>query len=160
MPISVEVDSQTQELSSPPLTMPEVIESTIREKMRSPLAACAAAYVGLAIFEPSERERWDAWLPNLMNYFPWLPDGAIVHARRILQRPKHPREGDEALSALKRAYSCGIPYFAAGVLQLRDSLLLFSLKGDEARTMLDTVSRVASRVDPGQAFTVLRFPKV
>jgi hypothetical protein len=95
-----------------------------------------------------------------MNWFPWLPDGAIVHARWIIQRPKHSTERDKVLAALKRAYHCGIPYFTAGVLQLRDSLLMFSVKDPEAHEMLETVSRVASRVDTGQAFTHLRFPKV
>jgi hypothetical protein len=136
-----------------------LIERSIREKMKNPLAACAAAYVGLAIFEPDEQERRGSWLPNIMNSFPWLPDGAIVHARRIIRRPRHSHERNEALAALKHAYQCGIPYFTAGVLQLRDPLLLFSSRDAEARSMLETVSQVASRLDPGQAFTVLRFPK-
>jgi hypothetical protein len=137
-----------------------LIEQTIRAKRQNPLAACAAAYVGLAIFEPGERERWDSWLSSLMNWFPWLPDGAIVHARRVIQRPRHPEEKDDALQALKRAYRCGIPYFTAGVLHLRDSLVLFANKDEQAREMLKNVSGVATRIDTGQAFTLLRFPKV
>ena len=137
-----------------------LIERTIRGKRRNPLAACAAAYVALAIFEPGERARWDGWLPNIMNWFPWLPDGAIVHARRIIQQARHSAEKDEALAALKRAYRCGIPYFAVGILHLRDLLMMFSTNDPDAREMLEKVSRVTSRIDTGQAFTVLRYPKV
>lgn len=136
-----------------------LIERTIQGKRRNPLGACAAAYVGLAVFPPEERERWDNWLPNMMNWFPWLPDGAIVHARRIIQRPRNSMERQEALAALKESYARGIPYFTAGVMHLRDSLLLYAKKDSEARQMLETVSRLATRIDPGQAFTVLRFPK-
>lgn len=137
-----------------------LIENTIRGKTRNPLAACAAAYVGLAIYEPWERERWDSWLPNIMNWFPQIPDGAIIHARRMIQRPRSAAETGLALAALKEAYNRGIPFFTAGVLGLRDSLLMFSDRDGEAKQMLENVSKVATRIDTGQAFTVLSFPKV
>jgi hypothetical protein len=142
------------------LSRDNLIEQTIAGKWKNPLAACAAAYVGLAIYEPEEAERWDRWLPNIMDGFPWLPDGAIVHARRIILRPGRREETDAALAALKEAYRRGIPYFAAGVLGLRDSLSLFRERDGEARDMLENVRKVASRLDTGQAFTVLSFPKV
>ena len=69
-----------------------IIERTIFEKMANPLAACAAAYVGLAVHEPAEQERWDSWLPNIMSRFPWLPDGAVViHQNSHERRPSASR---------------------------------------------------------------------
>lgn len=136
-----------------------LIEETIRGKVQNPLAACAAAYVGLAIFDPHVKERWDGWLPNIMKWFPWLPDGAIVHARRIMQRPRQPSELTEALDALKEAYRRGIPYFTSGMQHMRDMLSLMARDSREARDMLEAVSSVLSRVDRYQAFTVIRFPK-
>ena len=137
----------------------DAIGAAIFHKMDNPLAACAAAYVGLAVFQPGESERWDSWLPNIMDRFPDIPDGAIVHARRIVLRPGHPDENKQALAALKQAYRAGLPYFGVGVQLLREMLTLFPAD-EEAVTMLDAVSRVASRVDQSQMFTVLRYPKV
>jgi len=136
-----------------------IIERTIDEKASNPLGACAAAYVGLAIFDPYEQERWDSWLPNIMNRFPWLPDGGIVHARRIMLRPKNSDESVEALSALKRSYNAGVPYYSAGLQLMRDMLGLFAGEHPEAAKMLAAVAPVAARSDPKQMFTVLRFPE-
>ena len=136
-----------------------LITQTIANKEANPLAACAAAYAGLALFEPEERERWDSWLPNIMDWFRWLPDGAIVHARRMILRPYQPDEREKALTALKIAYQAGIPYFSAGVQHLRDGLLLYASRDEEAKAMLDTVSRLTRRIDNGQIFTVIRYPK-
>lgn len=135
------------------------IDNAIAGKMDNPLAACAAAYVGLAIFAPGESERWDSWLPNLINRFPDIPDAAIVHARRIVLRPGSSDENTDALAALKQAYKSGLPYFGVGVQLLREMLTLFP--GDpDAEAMLEAVAGVASRVDQNQMFTVLRYPKV
>ena len=136
-----------------------IVHEAIGQKRLNPLAACAAAYVGLAVFEPGERERWDSWLSNIMDWFPSIPDGAIVHARRIINRPNGPSELSEALVALKTAFEAGLPYFTAGLLLLRDSLVLFAPRDEEARLMLEEVSRAASRVDQTQVFTVLQYPK-
>ena len=135
-----------------------LITRTIADKVKNPLAACVAAYVGLAIFEPEERERWDTWLPNIAQMFPWIPDGPIVHARRILNRPHIADETAQVLPALKDAYRRGIPFFSAGVHHLRDMLSLYSSVDPEVKVMLETVSGVLSRVDRYQALTVIRFP--
>lgn len=80
-----------------------LITEAIEDKMANPLGACAAAYVGLAIFAPQERERWDSWLPNIMNFFPEVPDGPILHARRIQLRPRTSEEGVELALLLSEA---------------------------------------------------------
>jgi hypothetical protein len=139
------------------LDTPGNIREVILKKAENPLAACAAAYIGLAIFDPGEQERWDDWLPNIMNLFPDIPDGAIVHARRIILRPSGPEENEEALAALKAAYRAGIPFYSVGLQLMREMFSLFT-DDEEARGMLEQVAQVASRVDPGQIFTVLRFP--
>lgn len=135
-----------------------LIEHAIFNKFLNPLAACAAAYVGLALLKPEESERWDPWLSNLMERFPWLPDGAILHARRIMLRPRYREERHQALAAAKCAFRRGIPFFSAGVQYLRDILFLFADKDEEVKTMLEQVSSVARRIDLDQAFTVIHFP--
>ena len=138
-----------------------LIARAIEEKGRNPLGACAGAYVGLAVFEPGEEEIWDRWLPNLMSWFPWLPDGAIVHGLRVFKRPGGSRELKSLRDILGTAYGRGIPYFTAGVLHLRDLLDVLASeeagKDDAVREMLSTVSSIASRLDPAQTFTTLRY---
>jgi hypothetical protein len=136
-----------------------VIERTIDKKRSNPLAACAAAYVGLAVLGSDAQARWDAWLPNIMNWFPRIADGAVVHARRILIRPKTADESGQLLSALERAFEAGVPYYSSGLLMMREMLEL--LEGDHARAgeLLEQVAPVAARCDPRQMFTVLRYPE-
>lgn len=134
------------------------IDRVIYAKVRNPLAACAAAYVGLAIFDPAEQERWDSWLPNIRSWFRWLPDGAILHARRIMLRPRDRAETEQILPALKEAFAAGIPYYSAGV-QLMQEMMGVYCNDEESGEMARMVNRVASRLDTAEAFTVLRYSK-
>lgn len=137
-----------------------LIEDVINAKMVNPLAACAAAYVGLAVYPPGTAEKWDAWLANCMQRFPDLPDAAIVHARRLLLRPTTPQDNALAADALRAAMGAGIPYFSVGVLLLREMLLLLSADHKDLKPLAEVAGRLASRVDPGQAFTVLRYAPI
>ena len=135
-----------------------LITAAIESKMANPLSACAAAYVGLAIFAPEERERWDSWLPNIMTYFPEVPDGPILHARRIQLRPSGPSEISQIAALLAEAHARGTPHFSAG-LELMQHLWRSIGRPNAYAKEADAAARVASRVDRDQAFTVLRFPK-
>jgi hypothetical protein len=134
------------------------IEEALREKTANPLAACAAGYAALALFDPGQSQRWDPWFANLANWFPWLPDGGILHARRMLLRPESGMKPGTAREVLKRAFRAGIPYFSTGVELLRDMLSILAEDDAEANDMLAKVSAIASRTDPRQIFTVLRYP--
>lgn len=136
-----------------------VVEETIGAKSNNPFAACAAAYVGLAAFDPAERETWDPWLANLMERYPRIPDGAVLHAKRIINRPAPNEDRAAVLQALRRAFEAGIPYFTAGIMHLRESLTLYAHEDEDIRAMRDAVARIASLVDPSKVFTVIRYPK-
>lgn len=135
----------------------QLIEETIFGKMINPLASCAAAYVGLAVQDPGAAERWDGWLANLMGRFEDIPDGAIVHARRLILRPTGEGDNEKAAHALRQACRAGIPYFSAGVLLLREMLLQLSADFPDLAKLAEGAGIAAGRVDPSQAFTVLRF---
>lgn len=137
-----------------------LIEQIIADKAANPIAACAAAYAGLALFEPSQQERWDSWLPNLMDRFPWLPDGAIVHARRIMLRPHSQDPSAALIETLRKAVAAGLPYFGVGLQLLRDMLQVASVEHDDAKALLAQIAPAAARLDPRQLFTVLRFPRM
>ncbi len=134
-----------------------VIEQTVYSKMSNPLAACAAAYVGLAVYPAKRRERWDEWLRNCMDRFPDVPDAAIVHARRLVLRPGNSDDQILAAAALRKACAAGIPYFSAGVFLLREMLLQLSAENADFSALAEETGRLASRVDASQIFTVLRF---
>jgi hypothetical protein len=136
-----------------------LIERTIEDKMSNPLAACAAAYVGLSAYPPNEREEWDRWLQNCMMKFPDVPDAAIVHARRLILRPDV-SANVTATEALKRAIKAGPPFFSAGVALLREMLLQLSADQPELMPLADRAAELAARADPTQIFTVLRFAPV
>ena len=70
----------------------------------------------------------------------------------------------EALEAYVEGYRRGIPYFSLGIRQLRDGLARFALTAErygQDRAMVtqmhEATSQLASRADPTQCFTVLRF---
>ena len=135
-----------------------LIAQTIYDKTANPLAACAAAYVGLAVFDTGEPEQWDEWLANIMRRFAWLPDGGILHARRIMLRPRHPAERSEILPAIKRSIAAGIPCYSAGLQLLREMLVVLLEEEEEAEGLLEKVAPVVARSDPRQLFTILRYP--
>lgn len=134
-----------------------IIENTIYEKGNNPLAACAAAYVGLSYYAPAERERWDHWLQNCMTRFEHIPDTAIVHARRVMLRPLSSDERAQLPEFLLKACRAGVPYFSAGVHLLREMLTLCSGENGELDEYRAAVERVAARTDYSQVFTVLRY---
>jgi hypothetical protein len=134
-----------------------LIEQTIFSKMSNSLAACAAAYVGLSVYPPNEREQWDNWLENCMRLFPGVPDAAIVHARRLLLRPDNSGSNEDAADALRKACAAGPPYFSAGVSLLREMLLLLSADHQDLGERVEDATALAARVDPTQIFTVVRF---
>ena len=134
-----------------------VIQEAIEGKQTNPLAACAAAYVGLSVYDPQAREVWDRWLGNCMRLFPNVPDAAIVHARRLILRPTGPDDNAEAADALRKASAAGIPYFSAGVALQREMLTVLTPDHTDLAPLAAAAARLASRVDPGQAFTVLRY---
>ena len=130
-----------------------LVRELIYKKLENPFAACAAAYVGLATMSGADKPEWTAWLVNLMNWFEWLPDGAIVHAAYLLKTAQTREDLSAALAAFKEAYRRGIPFYTAGLQHLANGLYTFSERDAEAKAMCDKVSTIATRVDPNGAFT-------
>jgi len=115
-------------------------------KLRSPLAAVLGGLVLVGAEETGRETEWDAWVKNLADWFPGLPDGSILLGYRQLQLGLFQEGGTQLREAVRR----GIPYFAASVRMLL--LGLAQLQDDET---VRVVSKIASKVDPTQAFTVI-----
>lgn len=140
------------------------ILSTMEAKRQNPFAAAAAAYAGLAFpVDDPRREKWSPWLANLMNWFPELPDGAILFARDRLDRAMTKEDLVLAIEALQLAYHRGPPFFSVGIRHLLDGLayfrsseVRFAVGLDDFETMYRDVEVLAGLVDATQTFTVLK----
>jgi hypothetical protein len=130
-----------------------LIQELMSDKSLNPLAACAAAYVGIATLSGDDRPRWASWLVNLETGFEWIPDGAIVRAAYLIRTAQTRGDLEAALVSFKAAYRRGIPFYTAGLQHLMNGLDTFSAKDAEAKVMYEAVRAVASRVDRNQAFT-------
>ena len=123
-------------------------------KMLNPLGAAAGGYVLLAAGD-REDDSWHGWVDNLANFFPDIPDGAILKASLRLRFPKSESSAEEARASLLDAFDRGIPYYSAGVSWLLDGMTQFADDPAVADKM-KLVHRVALRLDVTQAFTVVR----
>lgn len=141
-------------------TIMERAREVLMLKLANPLAAAAGAYVLLGTKDLTLDEKWHDWVRNLMNWFPWLPDGAIQHAWIKMNQ----QEGDdnlrEARASLLEGYRRGLPFYSKGVSLMLDALTLFdndaraSKKTDEEiAEALKMVRQLALRTNVRQPFT-------
>jgi len=129
-----------------PKSLPEY---ALQGKLQDPLVAVLGGIILVSNVAERRDERWDAWLENLANWFPNLPDAAAIYGYRCLQRG----QGDPAGHWLRRSIDQGLPYFSATFRLLTLSL---SQLGD--REALDLISPAAAAVDVSQPFTVIHVP--
>jgi hypothetical protein len=122
------------------------------DKRESPLAAAAAGYLLLGTQKVTEPAKWHTWIQNLMELFPWLPDGAIQYAWLRLKHGLSPQNVSDARQALTEAYNRGLPYYSLGLQWMVDS---FTLLGEEVGGMSAAVQRVAWRTNMSQPFTTI-----
>ncbi len=134
----------------------------LKDKVVNPIAAAAGAYVLLTLESKSD-QFWHEWICNLMNWFPWLPDGAIQYAWTILAKSDASiDEKKDARASLLEGYHRGLPFYSKGVRLLLDGLQLFandsraSGKPDqEVEAALKRIWLLASRTNTRQLFTTV-----
>lgn len=125
-------------------------------KISNPLAAAAGGYVLLATAGKETDAEWHQWIENLMNWFPEIPDGAILFGLMKLRY----RQGDNDLAiaraALIEAFDRGLPYYSIGISRLLDGLTALSSDDQEVAKRAAAVRRVALRTNMNQPFTTIR----
>jgi hypothetical protein len=133
------------------------------EKLHNPFAAAAGGYVLAATETAADEKYWHQWVRNLMNWFPWLPDGAILYAWLKLRHGDSDEDQIEAKRALLTAYRRGIPFFALGVRWLLDGLTILNASGkpkinenEEFQVALNNVHTIARRINTRLPFTSIR----
>jgi hypothetical protein len=122
----------------------EQMDSLLGGKVSDPTSAIVAGYCMLK----ASSIRHEDWLENLANWFPGLPDGAIICGWGLLYQnpPDQQAARDYFLMAARR----GIPMYTVGLRMLMDGLKFCrSLsEGDgEIRQALQAVRRVADNAD-------------
>jgi hypothetical protein len=137
-------------------------------KVQNPLAAAAGAHilVGEWIRDSARnagQAEWFHWVRNLRQWFPWLPDGALLDGWLALRRRDKEPQVEEARTALLEAERRGIPLYSIGVRRLVDGLLLVAgerrqqgKQDPEVEAALGRARQLAWQVDPRQAFTCIR----
>jgi hypothetical protein len=127
------------------------------EKLENPLAAIAGSLAAVATGRPDDAGIPESWLHNLANWFPGLPDGPVILAKRLLSQGESDARRADAKLRLLDAYRRGIPIYSLSVDWLAHGLAAF---GDDPDTVgpATEARRVAQLTDPRRAFTVLRFP--
>lgn len=126
-------------------------ETYLGEKEEDPVRACIAAYTLLKIGSPKRQD----WVANLANWFPFLPDGAIVHGWNLL----HAGKADEARDSFREALKRGVPMYTMGIRLLRDGLkFVAGLDPNDTQVQEDALraSRLASCANLDSELTCLR----
>uniref|UniRef100_A0AAU2JJR4 Uncharacterized protein n=1 Tax=Streptomyces sp. NBC_00049 TaxID=2903617 RepID=A0AAU2JJR4_9ACTN len=99
------------------------VEAMLYSKFQNPLAAAAGSYVLIGTDHSRGETYWDPWLERLDEGFPWLADGAILRATRLLRRPSPDLK--EARHRLTEAFDRGVPFYTLGLSWLIDGLSAF-----------------------------------
>lgn len=116
-------------------------ESLLQSKM---IDAASAAIGGYFLLKTGDLERMHDWANNLANWFPWMPDGSIIHAWQMIQQGVStpdiiPVIRNRFLEALNR----GIPVYTEGMRLLYEGLnmLSYELKKED-KAVEQALSRV------------------
>ena len=128
------------------------VEAMLYSKFANPLAAAAGAYVLLGTDHTAEETYWDPWLERLAERFPWLADGAILRAVRLLRRT--PADLGGAREGLVDAFDRGIPFYTLGLAWLADGLAAFP-DDPECVRRLEQVRRLSWLADMREPFLIL-----
>ncbi|HEY6141608.1 MAG TPA: hypothetical protein VI670_27935 [Thermoanaerobaculia bacterium] len=137
--------------------------SLLEDKREDPFGAAIAGYVLLRTnaSREDERER-QSWMLNLANWFPLIPDGAVIYGASLLhgENGEDPTRLNEARSFLLKAVSRGIPTYTMGLRLLFDTLRsLAEEREDDAElaTALARVRAVAAYADWTAQTTTLTY---
>jgi hypothetical protein len=141
-------------------TVLEKAENYLFAKMMNPMAASAGTYVLLQNRDLQKKENWQDWVKNLMNWFSWLPDGAIQYGWLKIHQINETESVKEATNAFLEGYRRGLPIYSMGVRMLLEGLTIVSQSMQEndeyARKVLEALSVVrnlAIRTNMEQPFT-------
>ncbi len=115
-------------------------------KMRDPAAAAIGGYF---LLKTGELEKMHDWANNLADWFPWMPDGAIIHAWQVIQQGGPDLNIKAIRDRLIEAVNRGIPVYTEGLRLLYDGLTMLSF---EFKQQDETVEQAFARIKQYMAY--------
>jgi hypothetical protein len=94
-------------------------------KMQDPAAAAIGGYF---LLKTGELEKMHDWANNLASWFPWMADGAIIHAWQVIQQGGPDINIMAIRDRLIEAVNRGIPVYTEGLRLLYDGLTMLSFE--------------------------------
>ncbi len=122
-------------------------------KMTHPFAAVVGGYVMLKTSR--KPGPWINWVENLMKWFDWLPDGAILFAWLKIEYQEDDGDIQQARDALLLALERGLPICSLGLGKLTELLRLFASDDPLCAEHLTRIQPIAWRTDMGEPFTMI-----
>jgi hypothetical protein len=128
-------------------------EKLLQEKEADPFGAAVGAY---SLLQFGELDRLHNWTRNLMDWFPWLPDGLSIYGEHLARMGRH----QEALAAFSDLPLRGIPQFSVGVSYAVNRIRIYAqttrghfeldvlAKADKALEYLEGVSKYVDFLRP------------
>jgi hypothetical protein len=110
----------------------------LRDKRRRPFAACIAGYFLLR----AAHEKKQDWMQNLANWFPMIPDGAVIYGTSLLRVEGGEKELKEARRYLLEAVNRGIPVYTVGLRLLFDGLRSLLKEGSADEELSSALARI------------------
>jgi hypothetical protein len=95
-------------------------EHLLEQKMADPFGAALGGY---ALLRSGQLERLHHWPRNLADWFPWLPDGAVIAGEEAALEGDHTLAIQYVCDAARR----GLPVFGAGLSLLASRLREYSV---------------------------------
>jgi hypothetical protein len=133
----------------------ETAKDMLYYKHSNPFAAVAGAYALVGTAKQTNKKEWHQWVFNLMDRFPYIPDGAIQWGRLMMRMRRNSDDIAEARKAFKQAYRRGLPYYSLGMRWLLEGLEWCSDNDSEAKDMAYHVRLIAWTTNYQQPFTTL-----
>jgi hypothetical protein len=145
---------------------PDVVRDAVSllwDKLEDPFGAAIAGYVLLrTTAQAEEQQDRQGWMRNLADWFPLIPDGAVIYGAALLRgvQAEDPTRVAEARAYLLEAVSRGIPTYTMGLRLLFDTLrsLVEKREGDtQLAAALARVRAVAAYADWTAQTTTLTY---
>ncbi|RCR71262.1 hypothetical protein [Larkinella punicea] len=137
----------------------ELAQRSLFGKREDPLGAVIGGYV---LLQTMDVLGFSNWTENLYNWFPNIPDGAVIHGWTLLKQetPNLIQASELFIEAVNR----GIPYYTIGLRRLYDGLNLLAAHSslnkepivkEKIQKALNKLRSVVSKADWNQPVTTL-----
>lgn len=101
----------------------EDAEAVLHDKMIDPAGAAIGGYF---LLKTGELDRLHNWADNLANWFPWMPDGAVIHGWQLIHQGAQPNTMPMIRNRFIEAVNRGIPLYTEGLRLLYEGLTMLS----------------------------------